>query len=807
MTIPVATYRLQLTPEFGFREAAAVVGYLRDLGVSHVYVSPIFEAVPGSTHGYDQTDPTRLRAELGGEEGFAALSDAVERQGLRVLLDIVPNHAAAHHENPWWWRMLREGRESASAKFFDVDWRKGRDKVVLPVLGSSLEEAAESGMLRIEPAREGAIRYGEQLFPIATGTWNGDAGLSAAELVRLLDAQHYRLREWRTARNEINYRRFFDINGLAGVRVEDAEVFEATHATVFRLVKEGRIHGLRIDHIDGLRDPLGYLKRLRAWLDELGPSGADAFIVVEKILGHGETLPESWPVSGTTGYEFAVQATAMGINRNGVEQIRAWCVREAPGSFAETLVRSKTEVAASHFEPEVERVWEAVEAAAAAAGVGVDAGGYRRAITALALHLDVYRTYIDDEAPSSADVERLGAAAGRAKETSTPKDADAIDQVVSVFLRKGPYAAAAAHSAAVDAVARWQQLTGPLAAKGGEDTALYRDNSFPALNEVGGDPGRLPSVDDVEQLLLSRRRHPGSLNATATHDTKRGEDTRYRIAALSRHPKEVCEFLASVERAIGKLVGNQASWLLGFTLLALEPLENSEQEKSRVRDYMRKVGREAKVHTNWTEPNGEYEAAMDAAVNELMSLSDEHEVRQGIRSLSRRTRSHAFRHGVFAVVLKTLSVGVPDFYQGSEFLDLSLVDPDNRRPVDWAARRTALTEMKGWLRTETPALMPEMKDSDWNRRKMFVTWRALAIRRWLLVGGAGVDIKATGDMWGKGWTVTCRGRQAIISIGGMDGVISNAVDQLRGLHLGDTEPVQVVLRDVDGGEWVENLVR
>lgn len=796
LPLPVATCRLQLTPTFGFEAAAGVAAYIRDLGASHLYLSPIFQARAGSTHGYDQTDPRRVRDELGGDEGFAELVSRAHRAGLGLLLDIVPNHMAADHANPWWWGMLREGPDSVFSRFFDVDWAAGGGKVVLPVLGRPLEEAVEAGeiVLEADPSlprgRGGAsqLRYADKLFPIRAGTTT-----KRHDLLAVLNDQHYTLMHWRAGREALNYRRFFDISELAGVRVEDPEVFEVLHSGILGLAARGMVDGVRIDHIDGLADPAAYLRRLRRRLDEVSAragTGRRVLVIVEKILAHGERLPGSWDVDGTTGYEFAVAATGLAICWDGFERLHDDAVRTgaAGASFNKTVVRAKAMAATDLLAPELDRVTALSVAAARAAGLPGDAALLRRALVALSAELDVYRTYLDDGPVGAEDAERIRAAGARAADRHGP-ETGAIDLLVRALLREPPFDHPQARDAVLRLARAWQQLTGPLAAKGVEDTALYRECALPALNEVGGGPVRWDATSEMRALLQDRAAaHRCSLNATATHDTKRGEDTRARLAALSCSAPSVISVLEEARAALAGELDPADLRLLVFTSLALMPLEGPMDDTlvDRLKAYMHKATREAKVHNNWLEPDKSYEQACDACVEWLARDEAGEGARDRMRAVARATRSRADVELLGAVLLKCLAPGVPDFYQGCEFMDLSLVDPDNRRPVDWKPRVEELHRITGAWRSD-----PSGTAARWLARigsdaaKLYVTWRALAVRRWLLEAGDRLELvlfEATPSR--RCWITACADRCCRVEMG--NAPRADGVDQLTGRGAGET---------------------
>lgn len=630
MEPPASTYRLQLSPRFTFADARAVVPYLDRLGVGAVYLSPVFEARAGSDHGYDVTDPTRIRAELGGPAGLEALAREVIGRGMGVLIDIVPNHMAASEDNPWWWDVLARGPGSEHARAFDVDWEAGDGKVILPVLG----DGAPDG-LRLE---DGELRYHDRRFPVS-GPADGD-------LTDVLERQHYRLTCWRDP--ERNYRRFFDIDDLVAVRQEDPAVFEASHRLVFDLVERGLVTGLRVDHIDGLTDP-------EAYLDRLPP----VYVVVEKILGPREQLPDTWRCAGTTGYGFANAAAAFFADREGAEAIRtANRARLGTGArFAEIARDAKREVLGSLFASDVDRLARRV-----APLTGLAPDDARTALIELTAGLDVYRTYIRAAPVRDEDRERIAAAAERAGSRT-------VEPLVSILLDPST-------AERLRVAQRWQQLSGAVMAKGVEDTALYRYPLLLSRNDVGDEPDD-PAIGAAELHDRLRRRRPG-LNAGSTHDSKRSEDARARIDALTRHPGAWTRLLETWAGRTGP-APDEELYLLQ-TLVAVWPVTSE-----RLREHLRKAAREAKRRTSWHDPSEEHERALDAAADHLVEAAA-----PDVRRVVDEIEADAVAASVGQIVLRAIAPGVPDVYQGAELWHRRLTDPDNRAPVDFALRERLL---------------------------------------------------------------------------------------------------------------------
>jgi (1->4)-alpha-D-glucan 1-alpha-D-glucosylmutase len=692
--VPIrSTYRLQLSARFPFAAARAVVPYLADLGVSHLYSSPILRARTGSAHGYDVVDPTQVAPELGGEAGLAGLVGALRAHGMGLVVDLVPNHMAASHENPWWVETLRHGREAEAARVFDIDWEAGGGRVRLPVLGGPLEQVAGQVVVG-----DGWVTYHEHRFPLAPGTDR-------------LDQQHYELVEWRRAAVDGNYRRFFTVNDLVGVCQEDPAVFELTHATTLGLVARGLVDGVRVDHIDGLADPAAYLARLAA---------AVPFVVVEKILEDGERLPP-WPVAGTTGYEFLAVAdgvlidpAAAGAFARGYQEVTG-----ADPDPAELAAAGKRELLERDFGSEV---------AGVARHLPGDPAANRAAVVELAVHLPVYRTYVTaagsgpagvqpagsgDPAAggqpvtgggpagiSGADRAVIGVAAGAARAGLDAAGRAALDRLVAALTLERP---------APEAVRRFQQLSGPAMAKGVEDTALYRDTRLVARNEVGGNLGRFGRpVAELHRANAERDGGwPGSLLATSTHDTKRGEDVRARLAVLSECPARWWALAARWTDRLAAGVDPADALLLWQTMAGAWPLE-----RERCLAYMEKAAREAGLHTTWSDPDPAYEGALAGLIERAYAdaglLAELEELVVEIAPAGRVKAAGL-------TLLRLTSPGVPDTYQGTETEQLVLVDPDNRRPVRFAGddslkfrvTRTALR-----LRRDRPELFTGYRPLD-----------------------------------------------------------------------------------------------
>ena len=694
--VPTSTYRLHLTHAFTLHDAAALVPHLHALGVDWVYASPIQEVPAGATHGYHVVDPDRVNPELGGEEGLAALRAAADAHDMGLVLDIVPNHMAASPDNPWWADLLARGPASPHARTFDVDFDAG--PLVLPVLGTSVEQAIADGDLRVE---DGMLVHHELRLPLAPDT-DIDAPVE-----QVLAQQHYALHEWQHGEQILNWRRFFAVNELAGLRVEEPQVFDAVHATILRWVDEGTVDGLRIDHIDGLRDPAGYLETLR---DRIGE---DRWLVVEKIVESGELLPPGWPVDGTTGYEVNAALQSWLTDPSGHQALRRAFAQQTgvPLGTRARLARSKLAAMDELFVAEVDRI---VALLLPVSG-GRSEAMLRRGVRYLTAHLHGYRTYVGPEGePSESDRSAIGAAARAADEAGAP---EAV-----------PVAGLLLGDEGRPALLRWQQLTGPAAAKGFEDRLLFRDVALSGLCEVGADAALLDAVwspDTVTDFLTTRAvRSPLAGTTTSTHDTKRSEDVRARLTALAEVPDAFVDLFEAVSvGSAADAVDGHARWLLLQTVLAtrdLEPGEDPAAHRERLVDSTRKALREAALHTTHRDPNEPYEDAVFAWLDTL--LADGPASTQ-IDGLVERIAVPAACTSLAQVLLKIAAPGVPDVYRGCETWDGSLTDPDNRRPLD-VGRLEKLRDRAETLDAE------ELRDT-WQDGavKALVTQRALRARR------------------------------------------------------------------------------
>ncbi|WLQ39849.1 malto-oligosyltrehalose synthase [Streptomyces laculatispora] len=666
---PSATYRLQLQPDFPFSAAEDAVPYLATLGVSHLHLSPVLEAVPGSRHGYDVVDHGRVRAELGGEEGLRRLARTAREHGLGLVLDIVPNHMAADpRHNHALREVLREGPGSPYAHWFDIDWAAGDGRILLPVLAGRLGE--EIGGLRVDGE---VLRYGEQEFPLRAGT----AGLGLPEL---LDAQHYRLCWWRLARTELNYRRFFTISELIGVRVEDPEVFAATHAKILELVRDGTVEGLRIDHPDGLADPAAYLERL-------SEASGGAWTVVEKILTGPEPLPAGWAVAGTTGYDALHRIDGLFVDPLGAAELLGHYRESASpagdrgGYWKATVRRAAYRVVTHELAAETALLTRLASRVCAGDPALRDHAPWalHTAVRELLVRVPVYRPYVTAGGPrtESAGAALDATAVSEAKAVFTVREeASAVDVVRELALgRLGPGGDRAAFCD------RFAQTASALRAKSVEDTAYYRYVPLISANEVGGDPGQPAVAPEDFHAFCTRlaRDWPATGTALTTHDTKRSADVRAAVAVLSECPGQWSRLVAELARTAPAAAPDpQLAWQAWQTAFGCVGFPAGEQA-ARLEPALLKAVRESGLFTSWTEPDPGYERAVSdfVAAGPAAATGPVRALLEGFAG----TLAPQVRANVLGAALVQLTMpGVPDLYQGTERAYLALVDPDNRRP-------------------------------------------------------------------------------------------------------------------------------
>jgi (1->4)-alpha-D-glucan 1-alpha-D-glucosylmutase len=731
--IPVATYRLQLHKDFGFAKATGLVPYLARLGVSHLYASPFLKARPGSPHGYDVVDHGSLNPEIGTEAELERLIAELGRHGMGLILDVVPNHMGVlHGDNPWWQDVLEKGRASRYARFFDIDWQRGRGKLLLPVLGKHYGEALDDGELRLDRRRNRVV-YFDQSFPLsAKSRKNAETVKDTLALHRLLERQHYRLAFWRVASDEINYRRFFEITDLAALRAEHRAVFEATHALIARLARRPGVDGLRIDHPDGLADPERYLERLQGLADR-------PWVVVEKILADYEGLRADWKAHGTTGYRYANLLTGLFIDGAAAERFERIYQRFTGERrrFEEISHASRLLIMFTTLAAELDGL--AARLARIASGNrrtrDYTESGLRKALAEIAARFPVYRTYVTARGVADADRRYIDWAVKAARRASRVADPSVFDFVRSVLTLEAAPAGGARRRHIVEFAMRFQQFTAPVVAKGVEDTAFYRYHRLIALNEVGGDPRDFGfSLKAFHAASEDRARNwPYTMIGSSTHDTKRSEDVRARLGALSELGSAWRLLLARWHRlnrsrrteAEGESLPSRADEYHYYqALLGIWPDKPPRTEalidlKERLRAYMLKAVREAKLRTSWINPDAEYEAALERfVVHSLESPAFLKEVNDAVARLARL----GMLVSLSQALVKVASPGVPDYYQGTELFDFSLVDPDNRRPVDYELRKKYVGEE---LR-DASSLLANLSDG---RAKLHIIRQGLALRR------------------------------------------------------------------------------
>lgn len=681
---PGSTYRLQLGPRLKFADAANLADYLADLGVTHAYLSPILSAGTASTHGYDVVDPTTINPELGGHRGFATLAKAFKAHGIGIVVDIVPNHLAVpvpETLNHALWEVLKDGEHSSFARWFDIDWDAADGRVVLPILDGALKDNLDKLSVSKHRGHQATLHYFDHILPLAEGTAN-------LPLEQTLDRQHYRLVDWRAAATELNYRRFMDITTLIGVRVEDPEVFAATHATVIDLVNRGLVNGLRVDHPDGLADPGGYL-------DDLAKATGSIWTVVEKILATGEPLPPDWNAAGTTGYESLAAVNSLLVDPDGAAPLsRTYTATTGESSdFAVVEQASKRYVAEHALRAELNRLVTLFDGPGGPAASAPEKERTQDAIVEVLSRLSVYRPF----ASSPTTVHALMRACAQAIE-QRPDLSDRIEALRVRALDGSELATRFAQTAAI------------VYAKGVEDTAFYRYARLLSLNEVGGDPGRFGiGVDDFHAFAANlQQSHPTAMTTLSTHDTKRGEDVRARIAVLS----EVADqWQTAVERwmPIGEQLGSpdrRTSYFFWQTLVGAWPLDTE-----RACRYMEKATREAKLATSWLAPNQTYDKAVQRFVERVF---DDDGLLADVGMFVASIEPFAAANSLSQKLIQLTMPGVPDTYQGAELATFQLVDPDNRGPVDYGVRREALQSLlDDKLRVTATALRLRRDHPEW----------------------------------------------------------------------------------------------
>ena len=714
-----ATYRLQFHSQFTFRDAAQLAPYFAELGVSHIYASPIAESRKGSKHGYDVVDPYRISRERGGEEQFLEMAETLRAHGLGIVLDIVPNHMAVSPDNLWWMDILENGPASRYAKYFDIDWQSDdrglKGKVLAPFLSTPYRDALREGSIKLvfdERAAKLVIAHFEHRLPIRGADQQALLGLDPTPttsqlaewnrpdvLDRLLGRQNYVLCWWRAANDRVNWRRFFDITSLIAVRIDEPEVFEAVHARPFELYRLGLIDGVRIDHVDGLADPGGYCRNLRARFAAIGQERAasdPALILVEKILAGDETLPPDWNVDGTTGYDFMHEVSAFQHAETGKAPLeRKWeRISGSEKSFAELARETRLEVLQSTFAGPLNQCASAFLASADAERAhDLSRPLLVRALTKVLCELHKYRFYRSTEA-SQATTEVFD----HAKESASEDEEYAMTFIRDVFAQ-----ARRGEANAGKATSRFHQLSASLSAKAVEDTAFYRHGRLISRNEVGSDPD-IFSLSDAEfhrKAQARARNFPRAMLATATHDHKRGEDSRARLAVLSEIPeawaRAVDAWFALIAPYRAPLIEDDTVYMLfqvivGAWPLVLQPNDDAGLSafRARLRRYLEKALRESKRKTSWVRIDSAYEAAAFDLLGAIFDRRRSTSLLASLADFVAQIAPAAAANSLVQTALRLTMPGIPDFYQGTEYWDLSLVDPDNRGSVDFAARRKSL---------------------------------------------------------------------------------------------------------------------
>lgn len=860
--VPTATYRLQLNRNFTFRDAASIVPYLHELGISHCYVSPYLRARPGSLHGYDIIDHNALNPEIGAPEDYEHFVEVLHRHGMGQILDIVPNHMGVMgSDNAWWLDVLENGESSDYAEFFDIDWNPIKDelqgKVLIPILGDQYGNELEQGELKLvfdEDRGEFSIFYHQHRFPVdpseyprilshdigtleqklgasnddflelqsistafghlpvrrgltleqraernrekevqkrrlaavaaksaeiqkflrgVVRAFNGAPGNSRSFdlLHELIKAQVYRLAQWRVAADDINYRRFFDINDLAALCMENDEVFDATHKLVLNLVADGEVDGLRIDHPDGLYDPGRYLQRLCKKLTEgLEGQQKNPYLVVEKILTGKERLRPDWPVNGTTGYEFANAVNGLFVAQNAAEKMER-IYRSFTGNtkeYGDLVYECKKLILKVSLASELNVLANLLIRIALSNRHTCDftLNSLRSALAEIIASFPVYRTYVSGKDVSAEDRRYVELAVRAGRRRSNAPDLSVFDFIRHVLLVEINGAEPETYKRAVVRFAmKFQQVTAAAMAKGVEDTAFYRYNRLVSLSDVGGSPGKFGvSVEEFHRANQERMANwPHSMLASSTHDSKRSEDVRARIDVLSEIPSIWRRKLSrwrdwnrSKKTSTEDFVApsRDDEYLLYQTLVGTWPAEDLNDQQwaeyiERIEQYMLKSAREAKEYTRWANRDSDYEQALSAFVRSILDRSDTSLFLEDLADFQRRISRVGALNSLSQTLLKLTCPGVPDIYQGNELFEFALVDPDNRRSVDYGRRRDLLKKLCG---ASASAQRDDFEkfaaDPVSSCQKLYLTWKTLQVRnerKLLFEAGNYVPLRVTGD--------------------------------------------------------------
>jgi malto-oligosyltrehalose synthase/4-alpha-glucanotransferase len=693
MINPISTYRIQFHKDFNFKQFQEVIDYLKKLGVATLYASPVFKAVPGSNHGYDGLHPHEINPEIGSLDQLREISKDLKASDINWLQDIVPNHMGFHSENKWLMDVLEKGKESKYAKFFDIDWR---EKIMIPFLGGSLDEVISNNELKISIRDEKpVVQYYDSWYPLKPGT-NADEKTSGEALKKVLDEQHYRLCSWKETDSKINYRRFFTINSLICLNIHDDEVFNEYHSFIKELIDEGILDGLRIDHIDGLYDPTKYLQQLKDL------AGDDKYITVEKILQPGEGLPKYWAAHGNTGYDFLALVNNLFTQTRSEQQFTEF-YQQLTGDFSPIelhVQNKKAHILFHHMQGELDnlyRLFRDLNIISKRAFATIRQDDLKEAIAEFLIHCPVYRFYGNNFPLSNEEAAAVQSIFNKIGRHNVDLSS-AVGLLEQAILHNPPQGDMERNERAAHFYKRCMQFSGPLMAKGVEDTLMYTYNRFIAHNEVGDQPSSFGlSPKQFHDAMAARAiQWAYSQNATSTHDTKRGEDVRARLNVLTDVPElwfsKVAEWQQLNAEAKG-IVDDNDEYFIYQSLVGSYPFpgDDASEFENRMNEYLQKAFREAKTHSNWTEPNEEYETAVKNFVAHL--LKKDTQFWNSFQDLLQQISDHGIINSLTQVLLKFTCPGVPDVYQGCEGWDLSFVDPDNRRPVDYEQRSKWLDEI------------------------------------------------------------------------------------------------------------------
>jgi len=690
MLNPIATYRIQFHKEFSFDQLKEILPYLKQLGIGTLYASPIFEAVPGSTHGYDGLHPHKINPEIGTLHELKEISNELKAAGIGWLQDIVPNHMGFHHGNEWLMDVMEKGPESKYAKFFDIDWR---EQLMVPFLGSSVDDAITNNELKIVTVKgKKMLQHYDNYYPLKNSANNDDKH----DVKKILELQHYRLCSWKETDSKINYRRFFTINGLICLNIHDEDVFEEYHTFIKTLIDEGIFQGLRVDHIDGLYDPSKYLNDLRQL------AGEEIHITVEKILQSKESLPLNWAAQGNTGYDFLALVNNLFTQANSKRSFTDF-YQQLSGNYKPLEVQiqeKKAHILYSHMQGELDNLYTLFKSSNIAdkkqfASFRQDE--LKEAIAEFLIQCPVYRFYGNQFPLSEEEAHQVKNIFSKIR-SQNPELDRAVDLLEQAILYNPDHGDEKRNESAAHFYKRCMQFSGPLMAKGVEDTLMYTYNRFIAHNEVGDQPSSfgISTTDFHNEMIIRQQQWPYSLNATSTHDTKRGEDARARLNVITDIPETWIEKVKEWQQLNSPLKGMvdaNDEYFIYQSLVGCYPFpgEFENDFESRIDEYLQKALRESKTHSNWTEPNTAYESAVQEFIKELMKK--ENPFWNSFLQFQKQIVDHGIINSLSQLILKFTCPGVPDVYQGCESWDLCFVDPDNRRPVDYNLRSAWLNEI------------------------------------------------------------------------------------------------------------------